>query len=323
MPRQTCVIVKNNLDTEWYSDKKIDNVLSHELSGKKDVVALRAIPLEGSDYFADALKEAARLATKEGKTVLMPINIHEDHWVGGMMKMEGKKLKFFHNDSLGNAMDPTMKEKIESAGIEIIDLKAQQQNDNYNCGPLTIHNLLEMSKAESLDDEEGLKRKLLESAKGLDLQQLRKDHSGLSAYQSDETKEKEICGEMRGIFKKFQEQGKVSEENGNKRFDCDSSKDAKELAEKIKKSYENLGVPCNLQEKDGQWIVKIPAACKGKDVFSMNSNDLKILRKEIQTEQSVAKENAGQIEKETFGKFTEMVQEKRKVAEVKIPSGRQ
>ena len=41
----------------------------------------------------------------------------------------------------------------------------------------------------------------------------------------------------------------------------------------------------------------------------MNSNDLKILRKEIQTEQSVAKENAGQIEKETFGKFQERVYE--------------
>jgi hypothetical protein len=321
MPRQTCVIVKNNLDTEWYSDKKIDNVLSHALSGKKDVVALKAIPLEGSDYFADALKEAARLATEKGKTVLMPINIHEDHWVGGMMKMEGKKLKFFHNDSLGNAMDPTMKGKIERAGIEIIDLKAQQQNDNYNCGPLTIHNLLEMSKAESLEEDE-LKRKLLESAKGLDLQQLRKDHSGLSAYQSDETKEKEICGEMRGIFKTLQEQGKVSEENGNKRFDCDSSKDAKELAEKIKKSYENLGVPCNLQEKDGQWIVKIPAACKGKDVFLMDSDQLEDLREEIQAEQSVAKENPEQ-EKAAFGKFTKMALEKGKEAKGKASDGRE
>lgn len=321
MPRQTCVIVKNDLDTEWYSDKKIDNVLSYELSGKKDVVALRAIPLEGSDYFADALEEAARLATKEGKTVLMPINIHEDHWVGGMMKMEDEKLKFFHNDSLGNAMDPTMKGKIERAGIEIIDLKAQQQNDNYNCGPLTIHNLLEMSKAESLEEDE-LKRKLLESAKGLDLQQLRKDHSGLSAYQSDETKEKEICGEMRGIFKTLQEQGKVSEENGNKRVNCNSSAEAQELAEKFKKSYENLGVPCNLQEKDGQWIVKIPAACKGKDVFLMDSDQLEDLREEIQAEQSVAKENTEQ-RRATFGKFTEMALEKGKGPKGKVSDGRE
>lgn len=322
MSRQPCVSVENNLDTEWYSDKKIDNVLSHALSGKKDVVALKAIPLEGSDYFADALKEAARLATKKGKTVLMPINIHGDHWVGGMMKMEDEKLKFFHNDSLGNAMDPTMKEKIERAGIEIIDLKARQQNDNHNCGPLTIHNLLEMSKAESLDDEEELKRKLLESAQVLNLQKLRKYHSGLSTYQSDETKEKEICGEMRGIFKNLQEQGKVSEENGNKRFDCDSSKDAKELAEKIKKSYENLGVTCNLQEKDGQWIVKIPAACKGKDVFSMNSDQLEDLRKEIQAEQSVAKENPEQ-RRATFGKFTEMALEKGKGPKGKVYDGRE
>jgi len=313
------VSVENDLDTEWYSDKKINNVLSHELRGKKDVVALKAIPLEGSDYFADALKEAARLATKKGKTVLMPININGNHWVGGMIKkgVDGK-LKFFYNDSLGNEMGWKMKEKVEGAGIEIIDLKAWQQNDNNNCGPLTIHNLLEMSKAESLEEEE-LKRKLLESAKGLDLQQLRKYHSGLSAYKSDQTKEKEICGEMRGIFENLQEQGKVSEENGNKRFDCDSPKDAQELAEKIKKSYENLGVPCNLQEKDGQWIVKIPAACKGKDVFSMDTDQLEGLREEIQAEKSVANENAGKGEKANRGKFTEMVLEQEKGAERKTP----
>jgi hypothetical protein len=321
MFRQPCVSVKNDLDTEWYSDKKINNVLSHELRDQKDVVALKAIPLEGSDYFADALKKAARLATKEGNTVLMPIHINGDHWVSGMMKMEGEKLKFFHNDSLGNPMDLKMREKIEKAEIEIIDLKAQQQNDNYNCGPLTIHNLLEMSKAESLEEEE-LKKKLLESSKGLDLQQLRKYHSGLSAYEPDETKEKKICGEMCGIFKSLQEKGKVSEENGNKRFDCDSSADAQKLAEKIKESYENLGIACNLQEKGGQWIVKIPAACKGKDVFSMNSDQLKGLREEIQAEQSVANENAGKGEKANLGRFTERVLEEEKEAGGKTHDGR-
>jgi|GEM_PF-2350460 len=319
------VSVENDLDTEWYSDKKINDVLSHELHGKKDVVALKAIPLEGtpprgSDNFEETLRKAVAKA-RQGKAVLMPININGDHWVGGMMKMEDEKLKFFHNDSLGNEMDSKMREKVEKAGIEIIDLKAQQQNDNYNCGPLTIHNLLEMSKAESLEEEE-LKRKLLESAKGLDLQQLRKYHSGLSAYKSDQTKEKEICGEMRGIFENLQEQGKVSEENGNKRFDCDSPKDAQELAEKIKESYENLGVPCNLQEKDGQWIVKIPAACKGKDVFSMNPDQLEGLREEIQAEQSVANENAGKGEKENLGRFTKRVLEEEKEAEGKTHDGR-
>ena len=322
MPRQTCVIVKNDLDTEWYSDEKIDNVLSYELRDEKDVVARDAISFERSDDFNKTLSEAANLARK-GKKVLMPINIHGDHWVGGMMKMEGEKLKFFHNDSLGNAMDPTMKKKIERAGIEIIDLEVRQQKDNHNCGPLTIHNLLEMSKAESLDDEEELKRKLLESVQVLNLQKLREYHSGLSAYESDKTKEKKICGEMRGIFKNLQEQGKVSEENGNKRFDCNSSKDAKELAEKIKKSYENLGVPCNLQEKDGQWIVKIPAACKGKDVFLMDSDQLEALREEIQDEKSVASEKSGKSSNPICGKFTKMVQKEGKEAKGKASDGRE
>ena len=329
MSRQPCVSVENDLDTNWYDHKKINDVLSHELRNEEGVVALDAIPLKGtpprgSDNFKETLRKAVEGA-RQDKTVLMPININGNHWVGGMMKKGGDgKLKFFYNDSIGNKMGSDMSEEINLAvaEIEIIDLKERQQNDNYNCGPLTIHNLLEMSKAESLEEEE-LKKRLLKSARDLDLQRLRKNHSGLSVYESNKSEEGEVCSKMRETFKNLEKEGKISEENGNMRFDCDSSKDARELAEKIKESYGDLGVLCNLQEKDGQWIVKIPAACKGKDVFSMNSNDLKILRKEIQTEQSVAKENAGQIEKETFGKFTEMVQEKRKVAEVKIPSGRQ
>ena len=320
MSRQPCVSVKNDLDTEWYSNEKINDVLSHELRDQKDVVALKAIPLEGSDYFADALSEAV-IRARRGEAVLMPININGDHWVGGMMKMEGEKLKFFYNDSLGNAMGSKMRKKVEGAGIEIIDLKVRQQNDNYNCGPLTIHNLLEMSKAESLEEEE-LKEKLLESAKRLDLQKLRDYHSGLSAYKSDQTKEKEICVEMCGIFKNLQERGKVSEEDGNKRFNCDSPKDAKKLAEKIKESYENLGVSCNLQEKDGQWIVKIPAACKGRDVFLMNPGQLEGLREEIQAKKSVANENAGKGEKANLGRFTKRVLEEEKEAEGKTHDGR-
>ena len=45
------VSVKSDLDTEWYSNKKIDDVFAHELRDQKDVVALPAIPTEGSDYF--------------------------------------------------------------------------------------------------------------------------------------------------------------------------------------------------------------------------------------------------------------------------------
>ena len=326
MPGKPCVIVKNDLDTEWYSNKKINNVLSHELRlrGKEDVVALKAIPLEGSDYFAKTLSEAV-IRARRGETVLMPINIHGDHWVGGMMKkgVDGK-LKFFYNDSIGNEMASDMSEEIKRAetGIEIIDLKAQQQSDNYNCGPLTIHNLLEMSRAKSLEEEE-LKKKLLESAEQLDLQNLREQHSGLSVYKPDKSKEEKVCAEMRETFGNLEKKWKISEENGNKRFDCESSADAQKLAEKIKESYENLGVPCNLQEKDGQWIVKIPAACKGKDVFSMDSDQLEALRKEIRAEQSVAKESPVQKDRATLGKFTKKVMsEEEKGAKGKTPGER-
>ncbi len=328
MSKPFLVSVESNLDTEWYSNEKINDVLSHELHGKKDVVALNAIPLKGipprgSDNFKETLRKAVEEAIK-GKAVLMPININGNHWVGGMMKKgDDGKLKFFYNDSIGNEMASDMSEEIKRAatGIEIIDLKAQQQSDNYNCGPLTIHNLLEMSRAKSLEEEE-LKKKLLESAKQLDLQNLREHHSGLSVYKPDKSKEEKVCAEMRETFGNLEKKWKISEENGNKRFDCESSADAQKLAEKIKESYDNLGVLCDLQEKDGQWIVKIPAACKGKDVFSMDSDQLEALRKEIRAEQSVANENSRQSRGSTYKKFAERVQEERKEAEGKTPGGR-
>lgn len=309
MSRPSSVSVKSDLDTEWYSNKKIDDVFAHELRDQKDVVALPAIPTEGSDYFKRALYEAKNLA-KGGKKVLMPLNIHGDHWVGGMMKMDGGELKFFYNDSLGNPIDGIMRKEIERAGIKITDLKAKQQDDHYNCGPLTIHNLLEMSKATTLE-EEALKQKLLTSAKELDLQKLRERYSNLSTYESDKNKEKEICGEMCDIFGKLKDEGRVHEENGVKRFDCESTEEARKLAEKIKKSYEDLGVgPCDLQQKGEQWIVRIPEACSGKDVFSMNPEQLQNLREEIQTTKSVAKGGSEEKRAPVCGKFTEMVQKR-------------
>lgn len=306
MSRPSSVSVKSDLDTEWYSNKKIDGVFAHELRDQKDVVALPAIPTEGSDYFKQALYKAKNLA-RGGKKVLMPLNINGNHWVGGMMKMDGGELKFFYNDSLGNPIDETMRIEIERAGIKITDLKAKQQDDHYNCGPLTIHNLLEMSKATNLE-EEALKQKLLTSAKELDLQKLREHYSNLSPYKSDKDKEKEICGEMCDIFENLKNRGRVHEENGVKRFDCESTEEARKLAEKIKKSYEDLGVgPCDLQQKGGQWIVRIPEACSGKDVFSMNPEQLQTLREEIQTTKSIAKEGSKEERAPVCGKFTEMV----------------
>lgn len=299
-----------DLDTKWYSKTLIDNILKQELKGRQNqnivsLPAIQAIPVD--EDFNDAIREAKKLA-KIGKTVLMPLNINGKHWVSGMMKVAGDgKFQFFYNDSLGNEIDPGLIGEMSNLEIDTADIKAQQQQDGYNCGPLTIHNLLQMGDSDNFAKEE-LRRKLLASSSLLNLQELRKTHSSLNAYIAIQDKEtEEVCKKILTTFGRLESEGKVHEENGAfKRFDCDSSKAAQNLAEEIKKAYEDLGiVPCDLERKEGGWIVRIPETCKGKEVFKMNPEELEELRGEIKKTKTVEEK------KSNPGKFTERVAEKR------------
>ena len=302
------VSTQENLDTSWYSATQINNILEHKLTGQDNIVSRKAIPVD--ENFNDAIKEAQELA-KEGKAVLMPLNINGNHWVSGVMKTDKNdkdKFQFFYNDSLGNEIDSKVKDEMNKLGIGITDLRAPQQKDGYNCGPLTIHNLLQMGDVDNFAEKE-LREKLLTSSSSLNFQEMRKDHSSLNAYIAIRDRDtKKICEKILTTFEQLESEGKAHEENGAfKRFDCDSAKAAQELAEKIKKAYEDLGiVPCDLERKKGEWIVRIPEACKGKEVFEMNPKDLKGLRGEIEATKTVEKG------KTHLGKFTERVEAERK-----------
>lgn len=309
---QYSVSTRADLDTKWYGATQIDNILKQELKGRQNqnivsLPAIQAIPVD--ENFNDAIKEAQELA-KEGKAVLMPLNINGNHWVSGVMKTDKNdkdKFQFFYNDSLGNEIDSKVKDEMNKLGIGITDLRAPQQKDGYNCGPLTIHNLLQMGDADNFAEEE-LRKKLLASSSSLNLQELRKDHSIINAYIAIKDEEtKEVCKKILTIFEKLESAGKAHEENNSfKRFDCDSVKAAQDLAEKIKKAYEDLGiVPCDLERKEGDWIVRIPEACKGKEVFKMNPKELKELRGEIEATKTF------QEKKSDNGKFAKKVEGER------------
>jgi hypothetical protein len=302
------VITRADLDTKWYSKTLIDNILEQELKGRQNqnivsLPAIQAIPVD--EDFNGAIREAKKLA-KRGKTVLMPLNINGKHWVSGMMKVAGDgKFQFFYNDSLGNEIDQGLIGEMRKLEIiDIADIRARQQQDGYNCGPLTIHNLLQMGDANNFEKEE-LRNKLLASYSLLNLQELRKTHSSLNAYIAIQDKEtEEVCKKILTTFGRLENEGKVHEENGAfKRFDCDSSKAAQNLAEEIKKAYEDLGiVPCDLERKEGGWIVRIPEACRGKEVFNMNPKELKGLRGEIEATKTFKEEK---FNREKFTKRVE------------------
>ncbi len=284
----------------WYRSEDIFCILDKEVQSRPSVNFSNMILVGEYEHFDPKIAfqgqfEEAVKAAKNGKVTIMPINLGNKHWLGGMMrKNDAGELEFVYNDSLG---DPHSEELINlhvqlaqwirgfDPNIKLVNLGVEQQHDGYNCGPYTIHNLLTLADNKDLSAEE-LKVKLGELVNPKNLRKRDAEVLAGELVEKDdvekmwcEVKERAICGKMQNLFGQFKEEGRV-EEGGVK---CRDEDEARALAEQIKKSYEDLGVkPCSIEQKGDVWVVKLPQECRGRDPFSMGSKELKDLREELQ-----------------------------------------
>jgi hypothetical protein len=183
------VETRETIDSSWYEDEQVLDSTSKSLSEHSKAELFAATPINQNQEAIDLMHlqvSSAKETAARGRTALMPVQIGDNHWVGGAMTQEGDKFKFIHNDPLGNKIDPNLRGVLESQGVDVIDLQHRQQTDAHNCGPYTADNLskfaeaIENKRKLGLSDEkfkEGLKAELRS-----DGDQIRKEQQGGSSY---------------------------------------------------------------------------------------------------------------------------------------------
>jgi hypothetical protein len=238
------------------------------------------------DIFEEELAKAKKL--EEGKAMLVPV-VSKGHCVAGMFRKKNGKLQFVYNDPEGRPMSSNgvlqgwFDENRED--VEVVDLQIHQQSDNHNCSVYSISNLLKMAANKDAETED-LREKLAEK---VDPKKLRARHAEILEGDKmdregtlsllDDLRERAICGKMKNLYSQFEQEGRISDG----KMLCDNDDEAKELAESIKKSYEEIGVkPCGIEKRGNDWVVRLPEKCRGKtDPFKMSKEELGELKKEL------------------------------------------
>jgi hypothetical protein len=148
---------KGEDNNSWYGDEQVLDSTSKSLSEHSKAELFAATPINQNQEAIDLMHlqvSSAKETAARGRTALMPVQIGDNHWVGGAMTQEGDKFKFIHNDPLGNKIDPNLRGVLESQGVDVIDLQHRQQTDAHNCGPYTADNLSKF--AEAIENKGGL-----------------------------------------------------------------------------------------------------------------------------------------------------------------------
>ena len=141
----------------WYGDEHIDGLLNTYLAD--DDYAVIAPTVFNNTDFLRTNTIAAINAALAGQIVVMPINLHGNHWVGAMMHVRDNVLHLVFNNPLGTAIEQEPNaiafiQTIQTAMLAInpnailnmIDLMLPQQQNGDDCGPFTVDNLIRLAE---------------------------------------------------------------------------------------------------------------------------------------------------------------------------------
>lgn len=152
----------------WYTGDQINLLLNTYLVGNPIVVRPTA-PLFNNDALTTAIRESLQRMFVEGnQAAVIPLNLGNNHWVSLTIRAEGNIIRAIYNDPLGNELSLTNRGILENAIAQaiqrifnednininfnrIIDLELEQQTNGYDCGPITVNNLVRLALAENID----------------------------------------------------------------------------------------------------------------------------------------------------------------------------
>ncbi len=146
-----------NISNYWYKEDDIADLLNRLAPEGVDVFA--QTQFEHEDLLTDNFQKAIENVVQTGRTQLMPIHLHGNHWAGAIVRMQANgQIQVIYNDPLGDALEsqPNAMKLVAAVqsvveGTNIIDLRLRQQRNGNDCGPFTTDNLIQLASDNGLD----------------------------------------------------------------------------------------------------------------------------------------------------------------------------
>ena len=152
-----------NIDTNnlWYTEDQINELLHNYLSNETLYYTSAQTQFEHKDLLRDNLQEAINRVITNVQTAVMPINLHDNHWVAAIIRMQqDQTIQVIYIDPLGNTIQSEENAELFvkiiteiNSSANILELEGlSQQNNEHDCGPFTVDNLIRLAMARnSLD----------------------------------------------------------------------------------------------------------------------------------------------------------------------------
>lgn len=174
--------------TRWYEEDDIRNLLEASLDDDEQIDVFAQTQMEHTNLLVDNFRTAARRVSDYGIAVLIPIHLHGNHWAAAVVRRQADgNIQVIYNDPLGESLESQPNAANLVAAVQgvnpaarVVDLQLRQQRNGYDCGPFTVDNLLQIARAEGLDNanrEEIVKMGILARPENGSAIEIRRDHA--------------------------------------------------------------------------------------------------------------------------------------------------
>ncbi|MCC8483112.1 MAG: C48 family peptidase [Rickettsia endosymbiont of Labidopullus appendiculatus] len=171
-----------------YNEDDISNLLKASVDQTKISVITHA-SLEEKELLKDTLLHARNNLIGGKEAVIIPLNTGHEHWVSlAITKDRDNKIVFTYNDPMGTPIDQRqelldMIKEVCPDNAEIVDLKTKQQQNDKDCGPFIVDNLIKMAKGEKIlttEQSQDMGAKLREGqAETMNIEKIKKKAYGI------------------------------------------------------------------------------------------------------------------------------------------------
>ena len=162
-----CALSANNFDglieaqTEWYTEDRMREILNFFLN-QDEYAVIAQTQFEHTGILSANINEAVG-AAMTGRIAVMPINLHNNHWVGAVIRRQNTgEIQVVYVDPMGNSLENESNVGVFREALQLVTralnpdhpvpviniLRVIQQINGNDCGPFTVDNLINLARAQ-------------------------------------------------------------------------------------------------------------------------------------------------------------------------------